>query len=752
MGQARRWASVALSGLVAASLCLGLSGPALAGEAGTDVLGWNVGGSVEAGGIYSFGERSSFKFNEYRDMDNGFVGELTLRGEKKEQPYYFDLRAKNPARDDQLYEGEFGRYGLFRLDLGWDRTPHVLSNTARTIYQQNGDMFTLPSTLRAAIATTFTTAPITGAATRTAISNTIDGLLRPVDLGFNTDVGKVGFKYTPLEELRFDLEYMNIRREGKRPIGVQLAGSTSGPVNELAVPIETSTNEVKLGAEYARANWGLQFGYTGSFFRNEFSGYTVDNPIQATNTAAANGTDRFSAPPDNMAHAFNLTGTAALPFRTRINGTFGYTMLRQDQQFEFSTGNAALAGRRNSDDAGNSSADAKTNLVLANIVLTSRPINTVTGTARYRYFELQNDMPLHIFTGGIYVGGGTTQGSAQSKNERYTKQNTGFDLGWRPIRQVAVKAGYEYEHWNRGDIEDRSFSNSEHIGKISADVTPVDWFLGRVAYSYGDRTVDGFTFDPTSMLPQSLKYNYADRRRHRVDALLQFSPWETFTPSVNVGYALDDYPSNLFGLLKDDYFSAGVNLVWSPLKWLTLIGDYTYEHYTYNIISRYLVGGVFPGSSFNDWKSNSKDDFHNVSVDAMVDVVPKRFDVTLGYAVSFGYTTFKNSNPNLNVGGVTTVPSAIAYSWDKVFNVLQTFKIVGRYRLTEKFSVRGGFAYERYTERDFGRDPMQPFMGNYDTDRPGGAPITAGVQSVWLGLTQPNSEAYTLGATVRYDF
>ena len=79
---------------------------------------------------------------------------------------------------------------------------------------------------------------------------------------------------------------------------------------------------------------------------------------------------------------------------------------------------------------------------------------------------------------------------------------------------------------------------------------------------------------------------------------------------------------------------------------------------------------------------------------------------------------------------------------------------MGRYRLTEKLQVRGGLAYERYTERDWARDPMQPFMGNLDSDRPipPGVPVAAGVQSVWLGATRPNYEAYILGGFVRYQF
>jgi hypothetical protein len=77
---------------------------------------------------------------------------------------------------------------------------------------------------------------------------------------------------------------------------------------------------------------------------------------------------------------------------------------------------------------------------------------------------------------------------------------------------------------------------------------------------------------------------------------------------------------------------------------------------------------------------------------------------------------------------------------------------VGRYRLTEKLQVRGGLAYERYTEKDFARDPMQPFMGFYEQAVPGGPLQAAGIQSVYLGATQPNYEAYIFSGFVRYQF
>jgi hypothetical protein len=274
------------------------------------------------------------------------------------------------------------------------------------------------------------------------------------------------------------------------------------------------------------------------------------------------------------------------------------------------------------------------------------------------------------------------------------------------------------------------------------DVTPIDWLLGRVTYTFGVRDLSGdYGQDPNSGLG-FYKFNYADRVRNRVDLLLQFSPWETLTPSIDFGYANDNFNHSAFGLTDDTNLSAGVSLGWSPMRWLTLTADYTYEHH--NSTQR-VAGGGSSGSNANDWQGKSLDDFHIVSLGAVVDVIPKKFDITLGYAVTFGYTKIQNSN--LNAAGCPAPGTAntCAYDYPRIDNVLQTAKIIGRYRLTEKLSLRGGFAYERFNERNFLRDPMQPFTGYYDTS--GG-----GISSVWLGATTPNYESYTIAGFVRYEF
>ena len=335
--------------------------------------------------------------------------------------------------------------------------------------------------------------------------------------------------------------------------------------------------------------------------------------------------------------------------------------------------------------------------------------------------------------------------------ERYIKQNAGFDVGWKPIRELALKAGYGYEHWNRANGE--SFSNSENIAKVAVDVTPVDWFLGRVTYAYGDRTLNGYPAggDPTvpATVPQFYKFNYADRKSNRVDLLLQFTPWETLTPSLNFGYANDDYSQSQYGLTSDNNWSAGIGLNWTPLSWLMFSGDYNYQRYEYKLANQ------SGGAVINDWQSKSTDQFNTLALNAVVDIIPKRFDVTLGYSITYGTTKIQANNTGAGfvppVPGPTTTSTATAYDWSNIENVLQTIRVVGRYRLTEKLSLRGGFAYERYTEKDFARDPLQSF-GGFEMVSPTGPVPSGGIQSVWLGATVPNYDAYIFAGFVRYEF
>ncbi len=238
-------------------------------------------------------------------------------------------------------------------------------------------------------------------------------------------------------------------------------------------------------------------------------------------------------------------------------------------------------------------------------------------------------------------------------------------------------------------------------------------------------------------------------------------------------------------MLSTDYWDVGVNVDWNPVKWLTLGADFAYE--TYNSWQAGRYWSPPPPALYyvpaNDWKTKSTDNFYTIGLNATFDILPKKFIVTAGYNASIGYTYTQNFNPNFGVtpagltSAQTTSPnvagycatctnqSGFAYHWDTVRNVFQTAKIVAKYFITEKLSVRGGFAWQGYSEHNFALDPMQQFMGlteitptNFNkttglTQGFFGSTTGAGnIQSNWLGATVPGYNAYIVSGFVRYDF
>ena len=212
-------------------------------------------------------------------------------------------------------------------------------------------------------------------------------------------------------------------------------------------------------------------------------------------------------------------------------------MLRQDETFNTNVA-AGLPGATNRDNAGRTSPDAQSNLVAGNILVTSRPINSVTATARYRFFEYENDTPMHAFTNTFAPAGNPTAGTVTTNAERYTRQNAGLDIAWRPNRQVSVKGGYEYEYWHRGDFDGQEFfGTSENSAKVAVDLTPVNWFLGRVTlHLRGSELITGtaITHSPGTAYPVD-KYNYAIGSATTWIPSSSFLPVGDVYPSFNVG-------------------------------------------------------------------------------------------------------------------------------------------------------------------------------------------------------------------------
>jgi len=740
-------------GLVVLLLGLGVLLSGRAAGAAAEILDHTVKGEMELGGRQIYGERGSSKFEEYREIRNGlFLDLFKLEVEDKEQRRFYQFRVKDAVEEDQNYLLRLGSYGKYEVQLEWDQLPHVFSNTGRSLFGGDPGNLTISSLVR----TTLQTAAAPATPDTATIRTTVNENVRGIDLRLRRDTGRVGFRYTPTPGWDLRLSYANESREGTRPFGANIRPNTTSAFNtiELPEPIDYRTHDVGASAEYANDRWSVRLGYTGSIFTNDLDSFTWDNPFRTTDSAtlgAARG--RHSLPPDNMAHNISLSGAVNLPLASRFMGTISYGLMRQDEPFLPHTTNSLLAPSALSA----SSLDGKIDTLLMDYVLNTRPLRDVSLTARYRYYRLDNGTPELTFLDYVQadssvVGAGATVPDRRSLAIEYTKHNAGLDVGWRPLPQISLKAGYGWERYDRKN-RDANITD-EHSGKAAVDLTPTDWLLLRASYLHARRRFDEYdhekfvgehTFpigEPATSLPQhpSLrKLDLADRDRNRVELLGQLTPLDSLTFSATFGLGNDDFKDVGFGITSDDNWSAAADIVYMPIPRLALFANYTREEFKSKMRSRpRSTAAPTLDLPANDWASDMKDIVDTVGAGLDLALIPKRLDLKLAY--SYSMATGKVKTRAL---GTPTVVGFTAVDYPDTKSRLHQLEAALRYHLAANFSAKLSYIYERYLERDFATDVMQPYMEAVDS---------GASRSVFLGATQPNYEAHFVGLSVAYRF
>jgi hypothetical protein len=86
---------------------------------------------VVAGGQLGPDNDISSKFNEYRDLGQGFrIFNLRLLGNTDSTARFLEATGTNLGGDDQFFGVRAGRYGTWSAVLDYDAMPHRLTNDA----------------------------------------------------------------------------------------------------------------------------------------------------------------------------------------------------------------------------------------------------------------------------------------------------------------------------------------------------------------------------------------------------------------------------------------------------------------------------------------------------------------------------------------------------------------------------------------------------------------------------------------------
>jgi MtrB/PioB family decaheme-associated outer membrane protein len=303
-----------------------------------------------------------------------------------------------------------------------------------------------------------------------------------------------------------------------------------------------------------RERWQLQLSYNLSSFQNDVGALIADNPLRITDAPLVAGTSapahgRLSLAPDNMAQLVSLSGGVNLPWRSRLTGTFSYGWRFQDQDFLPHTINSSIVNPGLTLPAKDLDGDVQT--LLATLRFTSRPFRDITVGVRYRFYDYDDRTPTLIFPAQVVTDTTLNPEEVASSRFSYTKHKAEGNVGWRLLTPLSLKAGFEWERWDRDSSHREAPLTDEYTPKIALDYTPLDWLLLRASYAYSWRRISNYnTFAHlahTVLEEESLqeempqfqsvllrKYDEANRDRNQVDLLVQLAPLDTvtFTPTL----------------------------------------------------------------------------------------------------------------------------------------------------------------------------------------------------------------------------
>ncbi|MBI3003816.1 MAG: MtrB/PioB family outer membrane beta-barrel protein [Ignavibacteriales bacterium] len=576
---------------------------------------------------------NSSKFNEYRDLRDGFyVNGLRLDFLQPEDGWFLDFKGEKLLRDDQNIFVRLGSLtSRWNVVIDHNETPHHLSNKAMTPYiNRGGGLFTVSAQvpiIKDADTTNGTPSlvPTVGqmAINDAIISKYLETYLRPVGLTTQRDRTTATLNVMEVGGFNFRLSYLNERRNGTRVTYGPLGDRPPRTMNiQIPEPVDYTTQEIHAGADYVETQFQVQLNYLYSMFDNRIDVLRWENiyfdpdagldyiaTLAGTPRNVSNFGQRALAP-DNFSHTFSLSAGFDLPLDSRLTTTAVVALLRQNEvllPYSASTLGGNLTGDGLSwndpkklprDRAG---ADMQT--IRFDLDYTMNPFDQLNVRPFVRYYKLKNNTPTERWQ-YVTQDASNTNGSVNIKNKvlnhpyAFDKLKFGLDVrnSFSSLR-TTLGVGFARESINR---DFREAATDENIFELSVRTRPFNTLSLAAEYRFGDRRSDKYDYKVTNDLfwytfaegandvdnPQFLfgnhpdlrRFDVTDRKRNEVKFSTAFVVFEGLDLNASYRYRNDDFASDvgpvapLAGTTVTLPTPADANAL-TPGKQLGLLGD-----------------------------------------------------------------------------------------------------------------------------------------------------------------------------------
>lgn len=779
------------------------------GRAEMDILDGKAAASssIDAGVRQKDVDGSDEKFEEYRDVNNGFLlNEFSFSLEGKTAPYYLDIKIKNPLLDNEHYMLEVGRHGKYKLDFYHDKTPHNFSTGTLLLSGAGSGNLVIADTVQSSLQAVEQTRgerggnPLTDTTGEDALAQGIvNGLYSAADLmvfKLRRDKTGVSFEYQITGDVKSWLKVSNEKREGARVVTTgtyeRFAQGPSG-INhtadlflvsgtELAEPIDYITTSLSVGIGAYKKDWLADLEYTFINFDNDNSSLRWDNPFRTTDAAATASDDitannaynrgRFESgqlalSPDSQSHTFSLSGGIDLPHNSRFSGNISYGMVTQDEDFLPYTLNSALSTVAGFDVTNasllpKSDLDGKVKTLNQSYVLTSRLTDPLLLTIKYRYYDYNNESDEILFPG--YAGFGESywrtvrndkNEPVENKPQSYTKQNADLEVSYKIAAPLTVKVEGGWEDWER---ENRFIEDSDEWSMGgSINYRPVKMANLKVGYKYSDRDTGEYEPGATKANPEAIgltDFDLAERRRNKADARFNITPMEPVTFGAFFQYVKDELSEDTrFGMKEAKNVSRGLDVAYSPTEAVTVYASYTREN------AKSKMQAASKDDAFNDPSTPIDDAFAtdnfnplnywNTDIDEDIDTVGVGATIQLvpdklSLDAGYNFSYSKMDISTSNPNGTVKLANAAAQSWPDIKNRLHELKLDLMYKITKRLTTGVRYLYEKYKLDSFIWDDMETYMAGLSAEN--------STKFLFTDATYNGYEAHVGGVYMTYQF
>ena len=634
--------------------------------------------NVGVGGTTFAGGSDEARFQRYRDLRSPSALDGLLF-KKDNDSRRFALGADHVGYRDQRYSASLNQYGRLKVSFDWNQIPLFFNENTRTLFTtSSAGVLRLDDTVQSALQN------------RTATLASVADQAQPFDLRLKRDVANLKLTYNAARAVDVGLSVRNTNKDGNQP----WAGTFGfNDAVELAVPIDTRTTELGANVEWTNARGLVRLGYDGSFFRNHISTLVWDNPLRVADSPTAGPVQgRMSLWPDSDMNAGSAMGVLKLPARSRATAYISVGNWSQNGSLIPFTINSALT----SPALDRPTAEVEARVTSMNYSFNSRPMNTVSFTARYRSYDFDNRTPpFHVTQTVAYDTSVAAFAEGETSRYGYTRRTFDAEVSVTPLKYSAFRAGYSREG------VDQTFrfldTTTEHTLRLSADAVGLNWLTIRGVYEHAKRTGSGFdeqTLDDIGEQVSLRQFDISDRDSDRVSLVAQVTPISIVSFNGTVAAGREDRPGAVFGLRSNDNRAYSVGIDFIPRDAVSLGASYQFEKYTALQASRQANPGAQFDDPTRDWTTDSSDKARTFT--AALDLLkawPKT-DVRLAYDYSHAESLYVYGlAPNTTLAPVVQLPAVV--------NQLQRGTLDARYFLTTHLAAGLVYWFDKYTVNDF---------------------------------------------------